>query len=299
MILQRRLRTLTVLYLVLVALAIWQVGRLLAWEHGSRIVGIALAVLTGLCLHLITEVFFIRPLRGRLQRLSDMIRTLDPTPHPPRVRGADEIESIRADLRRTIRRLEEARGDLSVRRIRAEVDSRTDPLTKLYNHRSFTKYLLEEWESAVRARAPLALLIIDVDRFKSINDDLGHLVGNQALEKIAAAIREAVRGTDLVFRYAGDEFAVILPRTGLEQAVGVAEKIRLRVNAQRIEAQGTVRQLSCSIGAVELRPEMTTPEDLVQLADRALYQAKEAGRNEVAYPAGRGFRLYGQGREDD
>lgn len=243
------------------------------------------------------ELVFMRPLRGRLQRLGDLVRTLDPLPSPPRIRGTDEIEEIRADLRRVMRRLDETRGDLAARRIRAEADSRTDPLTKLYNHRSFARLLLEEWDGAQRARSPLALLILDVDRFKSFNDELGHLVGNQVLEKIAGVIKEGVRRTDLVFRYAGDEFAVILPRTGLEQAVSIAEKIRLRVNSERLDGDGG-RQFSVSIGAADLRSEMHAPDDLVQLADRALYQCKEAGRNVVAFPAARaGFRLYGQDEE--
>ena len=239
-----------------------------------------------------------RPLRRRLLRLSDLIRTMDPTPPPPRLRGRDELEEIRADLRRMMHRLDETRGDLAARRIRAEVDSRTDPLTKLYNHRSFARFILEEWESALRARAPLALLILDVDYFKSVNDELGHLAGNQALEKIAGLIRECVRPTDLVFRYAGDEFAIILPHTGLEQAANLAEKIRLRVNSQRIEGAEGGRQLSLTIGASEMRPEMRSPEELLGLADRALYQGKEAGRNVVACAVGRaGFKLYPRDQE--
>lgn len=298
LILRRRLRTISVLYLVFLGAAIWYGGRLLAWDYRARIVGIALAYTACGGLLALTEAFFMRPLRRRLLRLSDLIRTMDPTPPPPRIRGADELEAIRADLRRIMRRLEETRGDLAARRIRAEVDSRTDPLTKLYNHRSFGHFLGEEWERARRLHAPLSLVFIDVDHFKSINDTLGHLAGNEVLERVAGLIKETVRGTDLVFRYAGDEFAAILPRIGLEGAVNLAEKIRLRVNAQRIETPEGGRQLSLSIGVAEARAEMGAPEDLVEMADRALYRAKEAGRNCVAYPAGRGgFRLYGREEE--
>lgn len=300
MILRRRLWTLSVIYLALVSLAIWYGGHLLSWHHGARIVGIAMALSACGGLILLTEACFVRPLRRRLLRLSDLIRTMDPMPPPPRLRGRDELEEIRADLRRMMHRLDETRGDQAARRVRAEVDSRTDPLTKLYNHRSFARLILEEWESALRARAPLALLILDVDYFKSVNDELGHLAGNQALERIAGLIRESVRPTDLVFRYAGDEFAIILPRTGLEQAANLAEKIRLRVNGQRIEGPGgNDRQLSLTIGASEMRPEMRSPEELLSLADRALYQGKEAGRNVVACAMGRaGFKLYPLDREE-
>jgi len=217
LILQRRLRTICVLYFVLLGLAIWQGGRLLAWDYRARLVGIFLAYTAGGGLWALTEIFFIRPLRRRLLRLGDLVRMMDPGPPPPRIRGADELETLRADLRRVMRRFEETRGDLAVQRIRAEVDSRTDPLTKLYNHRSFARFLGEEWEKARRLRAPLALIFIDIDHFKNINDTLGHLVGNEVLERVAGLIKEVIRGTDLVFRYAGDEFAVLLPRTGLDQ----------------------------------------------------------------------------------
>ena len=298
MILRRRLRTISVLYFVLLGLAVWYGGRLLAWDYRARIVGIVLVYLACGGLLALTEVFFMGPLRRRLLRLSDLVRTMDPMPPPPRIRDADELEVIRADLRRIMRRLEETRGDLAARRIRAEADSRTDPLTKLYNHRSFTYFLGEEWERARRLRAPLSLVFIDVDHFKAINDTLGHLAGNEILERVAGSIKETVRGTDLIFRYAGDEFAAILPRIGLEGAVNLAEKIRLRVNAQRVETPEGGRQLSLSIGVAEARAEMGTPEDLVEMADRALYRAKEAGRNCVAYPASRGgFRLYGREEE--
>ncbi|NLG83711.1 MAG: GGDEF domain-containing protein [Firmicutes bacterium] len=299
MILQRRLRTICVLYFVLLGLAIWQGGRLLAWDYRARLVGIFLAYTAGGGLWALTEIFFIRPLRRRLLRLGDLVRMMDPGPPPPRIRGADELETLRADLRRVMRRFEETRGDLAVQRIRAEVDSRTDPLTKLYNHRSFARFLGEEWEKARRLRAPLALIFIDIDHFKNINDTLGHLVGNEVLERVAGLIKEVIRGTDLVFRYAGDEFAVLLPRTGLEQAVNLAERLRLRVHAQRLETPEGPRALSLSIGVAELGAQMKEPEDLVEMADRALYRAKEAGRNCVAYPVAQGgFRLCGREEED-
>ncbi|MGE5549550.1 MAG: GGDEF domain-containing protein [Bacteroidota bacterium] len=291
MILRRRLWSLCAAYLLALASAIWFGGPELGWGAGARTVALTLIFVTAGGFILLTEACFMRPLRGRLRRLDNMVRTMDPAPPPPRVRGSDEIETLRADLRRLFRRFDETRGDLAAKRLRAEVDSRTDPLTKLYNHRSFARFLADEWERARRARAPLSMLILDVDRFKSINDDLGHLVGNQVLEKAAALIKESIRPMDLAFRYAGDEFAVILPKTGLEQAVSLAEKIRLRVHNAEYEGLGD-RRASFSIGAAEMTAAMRTPEDFVKVADQALYQSKEAGRNAVSYPAGRGYRTY-------
>ena len=300
MVLQRRIRTIFALYFVLLGLFIWQIGRLLAWDHRARVVGIFLAYTAAGGLWALAEVFFMRPVRRRLRRLDDLIRSMDPGPIPPRLRGADEFELLRADLRRVMRRYEEVRGDLAVRRIRAEADSRTDPLTKLYNHRSFARFLAEEWEKARKLRLPLSLVFIDVDHFKTINDTLGHLVGNEVLERVAALIKEVMRGTDLVFRYAGDEFAVLLPRLGLEQAAQLAERLRLRVNAQRVDTPEGGRSLSLSIGVAQTDERMKEPDDLVETADRALYRAKEAGRNCVAYAARDGeFKLFGRAKGEE
>ena len=294
MILRRRLWSVFVLFICLVLIPAYLfAGQAIGLSPKNVTRVLIAAVMAAAATILLAEMVFITPLRRRLRRLSDLLRTMDPTPPPPRVRGTDDLEDIRQELRRMMRRFDETRGDLAVRRIRAEVDSRTDALTGLYNRRSFDRFLLEEWDTAKRARMPVAMLILDVDRFKNYNDTFGHPVGNEVLERLSTLIKESVRATDLLFRYAGDEFAVLLPKTGLEQAVMVAEKIRQRVNEQQLEIEGSPRQLSVSIGAAELLAEMRAPEDLVQLADRALYYSKEAGRNVVSFPYGRGvFRVY-------
>ena len=294
MILRRRLWSVFVLFICLVLIPAYLfAGQAIGLSPKNVTRVLIAAVMAAAATILLAEMVFITPLRHRLRRLSDLLRTMDPTPPPPRVRGTDDLEDIRQELRRMMRRFDETRGDLAMRRIRAEADSRTDALTGLYNRRSFDRFLLEEWDTAKRARMPVAMLILDVDRFKNYNDTFGHPVGNQVLERLSTLIKESVRATDLLFRYAGDEFAVLLPKTGLEQAVMVAEKIRQRVNEQQLEIEGSPRQLSVSIGAAELLAEMRAPEDLVQLADRALYYSKEAGRNVVSYPYGRGvFRVY-------
>ncbi len=293
MFLRRRLWSLSIIFFLALSTISWIGFNYLGVSADVIVFSLALALLFWLGQLCLVEFVFTRPLRRRLQKLDDTVRAMDPAPPPPRLRPGDELDAIRADLQRLIRRFDETRGDLNTKKIRAEVDSRTDPLTKLYNHRSFVRFAMDEWERAQHARAPLAMIILDVDKFKSINDDFGHQVGNQALEKVANAMRESVRASDLAFRYAGDEFAVLLPRSGLEQAVRVAEKIRLRVQEEYVESATQRRQLSLSIGTAELRPEMRSYEDLVTAADRALYFSKEGGRNVVAYAVGRGaFRLY-------
>jgi|GEM_PF-470543 len=161
-----------------------------------------------------------------------------------------------------------------------------DALTGLPNRRAFDQRLETEWVRAIRARTPLALIILDVDYFKRFNDHYGHLRGDECLQDVAATIREAVkRPADMVCRYGGEEFAVILPETSEGGALRVAEQIRLSVSARGIAhaasqvstAEGTV---SVSLGVAVLRPRKDENLDLLKAAaDAALYDAKDQGRN--------------------
>ena len=110
-----------------------------------------------------------------------------------------------------------------------------DSLTNLYNRREFERLLTEEMHRSIRYRHPLSLLLIDIDKFKQINDGLGHRAGDQALRLISASIREISRKGDVVARYGGDELAVLLPETPLEDALTLAERIRKLVSHQRLE----------------------------------------------------------------
>lgn len=153
----------------------------------------------------------------------------------------------------------------------------TDPLTGLYNHRYFYHLLETEVKRARRYSRSLSLIMLDIDRFKQFNDRFGHLSGDEALRCLAQILRKNSRGVDMVARYGGEEFAIILPETDLAQAAVQAERIRTAA----VETQWPESQLTISLGAAALSPDMTKAEDLVRDADRALYQAKDAGRNQV------------------
>lgn len=155
-----------------------------------------------------------------------------------------------------------------------------DCLTDLYNRREFDRLLFEEMHRAARYRHPLSMLLIDVDRFKEINDTLGHRAGDHALRRVAGVIRDISRKGDIVARYGGDEIAALLPETPAEDAVVLAERIRRLVSQQYVEAgNGTRLGLTLSIGVASTSQEIASGEKLVDAADTALYAAKTDGRN--------------------
>jgi diguanylate cyclase (GGDEF)-like protein len=160
-----------------------------------------------------------------------------------------------------------------------------DSLTQVFNRRSFDERVNQELWRLVREKAPLSLILIDIDRFKAYNDTYGHPAGDACLQKVAQAIGQAVqRPADLVARYGGEEFGILLPHTDSEGAVVVAERIRSQVRALDIEhVKSPINQrLTVSVGVTTLIPRLdSTAEYLIQQADWALYEAKNAGRDRV------------------
>lgn len=157
-----------------------------------------------------------------------------------------------------------------------------DGLTQLANRRLFDQFLQDELGRAKRDHLVVALLMIDIDHFKLLNDRYGHLLGDECLKAVAALIKENIRRPgDLASRYGGEEFAVVLPGTDITGAFVVAEQIRRAVvEADIISDSGVSIRTTVSIGVSALRPQQNdTPETLIQAADQALYAAKAAGRN--------------------
>lgn len=157
-----------------------------------------------------------------------------------------------------------------------------DGLTGLRNRRAFDTRLQEEFERAVRYHSPLSLVLLDIDRFKQYNDAFGHLAGDEALREVGRILQKAMRETDFLCRYGGEEIAIIMPETDCAGAMQVAERVRTAVAA----APWDKRRITASLGGCTLELEMDQPEELVAGADRALYHSKANGRNCVTHERG-------------
>lgn len=166
---------------------------------------------------------------------------------------------------------------------RLEVLARTDPLTQLFNRRVLVERLTLEVERARRYEGKITMLMIDLDHFKRVNDQYGHLVGDDVLRDVAALLKNAVRAVDVVARYGGEEFVIVLPETPAPGAVAFAERLRERIEATEFSAHphGTFH-LTTSIGLATFPgPRIDSGDDLLARADEALYRAKADGRNRV------------------
>jgi diguanylate cyclase (GGDEF)-like protein len=157
-----------------------------------------------------------------------------------------------------------------------------DALTDIHNKRYLTEFLDRELARSGRYDRPLSLVMIDIDRFRTINEALGHLGGDFTLRELAARIKGNIRKEELFARYGGEEFAVVLPETTREGAVQLSERLRTVVESQPFRYEDKVYNFTISLGVATTAGDNTmTPSNLVQLADEKLYQAKREGRNRV------------------
>ena len=161
-------------------------------------------------------------------------------------------------------------------------EAMTDPLTELYNRRYFDDALARGIASAQRRRAPLAVVILDLDRFKKVNDTLGHDAGDAVLKALARLLERGIRTSDIAARYGGEEFALLLPDTPVSGAAERAEVLRRDLEAHEV-AYGAERiRVTASFGVAQYGPRTSDPASLMKAADEAMYAAKGAGRNRVA-----------------
>jgi diguanylate cyclase (GGDEF)-like protein len=157
-----------------------------------------------------------------------------------------------------------------------------DALTETYNKRYFLEFLDRELARSARYGRPLALVMFDLDLFKKINDDLGHLGGDFTLRELAACVKGCIRKEELFARYGGEEFAVILPETTAAGAVNAAERIRSLIENHSFQYEDQNYQVTISLGVATTNgAEVLSPSELIRRADEKLYQAKREGRNRV------------------
>lgn len=174
----------------------------------------------------------------------------------------------------------------AVRIAEAEKLSQTDDLTKLHNARYLRQFLLNEIRRARRYGSSVAALFLDLDDFKQINDEHGHLVGSHVLMEMAAVILSSIRDTDAVARYGGDEFVIVLPDTGTELAGQVAERIRQKIIRHNFNGGRRLQlSLTASFGVAAFPKHASSPQQLIACADTAMYEAKAANKNCVRFAA--------------
>ena len=193
-----------------------------------------------------------------------------------------EVGALTKVFNQMVKRLREGRLEL-------EKLSVTDGLTSLTNRRALMQRLQEESLRSARTKHPFAVIMVDVDHFKSYNDTYGHPAGDEVLRQLAVVLRDATRTIDCVGRYGGEEFAIILPETHAQGAVEVAERIRARVEGERFPE----RAMTVSVGVAVYPADGDSGEKVLEVADAGLYQAKHGGRNRVVKggtPVGRAVR---------
>ncbi len=211
------------------------------------------------------------------QRLETILRHLDEHRDSDEARQ-QQLEKQLERLNQRVREMEKEGESLRQRLREKHEQAVRDPLTGLYNRLAYDERIVQEFARAKRYKQPLSLAVLDIDRFKRINDSYGHKAGDKALKIIADRVRNNLRETDFLARYGGEEFVIVMPETCLSDGLVAVEKLRKDVSQSQFHYQGTGVAITVSVGLAEMH-EDDNPETLFQRADRALYKAKDSGRD--------------------
>lgn len=161
-----------------------------------------------------------------------------------------------------------------------EVMASTDKLTGAANRQVFEEYFHQALDKANLSQTPISVLLVDIDHFKKVNDSYGHSIGDLVLKTVTNLLRSQLKQQDILCRWGGEEFLVLLPEMDLSHAAELAERFRDSISQRELKVNGVHIAITVSIGVAEYQ-KLEPAEDLIKRADLALYQAKEAGRNQV------------------
>jgi diguanylate cyclase len=189
-----------------------------------------------------------------------------------------EWQARTEEMSQRIRDLERAARTMENSLRHEQALASTDPLTGVANRLAFEQHMAQACLHAASTGTQTSLLVLDIDRFKQINDNFGHAAGDRALRIVAEQLRAGIRSDDMLARYGGEEFVVILANAGPEPAMRVAESLRKRIENLGFHGQKRPVRITLSCGVTVLRPE-DTPDTAFERADGALYRAKRGGRN--------------------
>lgn len=192
-----------------------------------------------------------------------------------------ELEKRNATLKRSLSELEQTNQSIDVKNRELELLASRDSLTNCLNRRAFTERYNTVHQEAIEKEAPLVCMMIDIDHFKRINDNYGHALGDKVIKFVARVLEGQLRQNDLLGRYGGEEFCIVLENTSLEQAVSAAERMRKEIAAGDASLFGCALRTTASFGVVSMSGVGVGSDELIHRADKALYLAKESGRNKV------------------
>ena len=209
------------------------------------------------------------------ENMSDILSTKDVV-----LGQAKKIQSQTDAMREELEELKRTSSKQSQLLEQVESKAMIDPLTQVFNRGTYNMEIIQMIKKFKRYKNPAALIIIDIDHFKIFNDDYGHKVGDAVLALVASVIKGAVRDTDMVFRYGGEEFVVLLDNLDLKNALTVAEKVRAQIESHHLTNKANVLNITVSIG-LSCFKEGDVESSIFERADKALYQGKQNGRNRV------------------